>query len=131
MITPLYAGLFGLMHCALICYVVFGRWRYQVSLGDGGEKMLRRRIRAHGNFIENVPIALILLFLVEKQGLGTIWLHSAGGLLLLGRLLHVLGLAQKRSANRTRQVAMVLTMSVITGLSIAAMILFAAAERSP
>ena len=37
MITAWYAALLGLMQVSLTTYVVFGRWRYGVSLGDGDE----------------------------------------------------------------------------------------------
>ena len=118
-ITALYAALLGLIHTALTMYVVFGRWRYRVSLGDGDEKDMRRRIRAHGNFIETAPISLILLYLAERYVFigQSSWVHAFGVMIVLGRLLHILGITRRRSVNKLRQTGMVLSMSAITLLS--------------
>ena len=40
------------------------RGQEKVSIGDGGNDRLIRRMRAHSNYIENTPIVLILLALV-------------------------------------------------------------------
>jgi hypothetical protein len=63
-----------------------------VVFGDAGDEVLRRRIRAFGNFIEYVPTCLMLLALVEIGGGSPILLWSIGGLLLLGRIIHALGM---------------------------------------
>ena len=68
------------------------RGKFKQSFGDGGHLALLQRIRQHGNFIEWVPLALLLMLLAEAQGTGTLWLHSAGVLLVLGRLAHPIGL---------------------------------------
>jgi uncharacterized protein len=63
-----------------------------VVFGDGGDEKLRRRIRALGNFIEYVPMCLIMLALIESSGAGETLLWSVGGLLVCGRVLHALGM---------------------------------------
>ena len=113
MITAFYAGIFGLFHLGLTLYVIFGRWRFEVSLGDGGERYLRRRIRAHGNFTENVPIALILMYFAEMHLLESYWIHLCGIGLIISRTLHFIGFIQDHSTNRYRQVGMALTMMII------------------
>ena len=120
MITALYAAILGLMHVSLTSYVVFGRWRYGVSLGDGAEKEMQRRIRAHGNFTETTPISLILLYFAE-QHLFTqqeIWTHTFGLMMVIGRILHVVGMTRKRSVNRFRQVGMTLSLGAMSLLSL-------------
>lgn len=47
-----------------------------VVFGDGGDDVLRRRIRAFGNFTEYTPLCLILLALLEAQGAGATWLDN-------------------------------------------------------
>ena len=65
MITALYTSLLGILWLSLTMFVILGRWKYGVSLGDGEERDLNRRIRAHANFVETVPLAVILLWIGE------------------------------------------------------------------
>ncbi len=60
--------------------------------GDGGNLLLARRMRSHANFIENVPIVLVLIAGIELSGKGGQWLAIVGGLFMLGRALHVIGM---------------------------------------
>ena len=82
--TGLYAGLLGLLLIVLSMRVVQNRWRAKVGLGHGGDKALRKAIRIHGNFIEYVPLALLLMALIEMNGAQPPWLHGLGGALLAG-----------------------------------------------
>jgi uncharacterized membrane protein YecN with MAPEG domain len=86
-ITPLYAGLLALLYLVLSYRTVVLR-RNKVSLGDGGNPILQRRIRAHGNFSEYVPMILIMLGILELNHLPFYALHSLGLTLLIARLLH-------------------------------------------
>ena len=63
-ITAIYAALLGLLFLALSVNVVRTRRATRVSLGAGDHPLLERRIRAHGNFAEYTPIALILIAFV-------------------------------------------------------------------
>ncbi|MEP0232417.1 MULTISPECIES: MAPEG family protein [Pseudomonadota] len=74
--------------------VTSARPGYETSIGDGGHSVLLLKIRRHGNFIEWVPLTLILMLLAEAQGAGRFWLFAAGGLLVLGRLAHPFGLKE-------------------------------------
>ena len=67
MIIGYYAGLLGLLFIFLTLRIVRMRWKYKVGIGDGGEHVLAKAIRVHSNFIEYVPLALLLLYLVEMQ----------------------------------------------------------------
>ena len=53
-----------------------GQVRHQagVSIGDGGNELLVRRMRAHANFIENAPLVLILIACIELARPDTQWL---------------------------------------------------------
>lgn len=79
-----------------------------VVFGDGGDDVLRRRIRAFGNFIEYAPICLILLALLEAQGAGTAWLWTTSALLVAGRVIHGLGMLFAQSP-APRGLAMLMT----------------------
>jgi uncharacterized protein len=80
---------------------------------DGGDEPLLRRIRAHGNFVETAPMALLLLALLELRGLGAAWLWGIGICLVLGRLFHLAGILNKQ-AMWSRLVGMVLTLCVLS-----------------
>ena len=76
MVTALYAGLIALLYLFLSYNVVLARRSQRVSVGDGGDKLVRKRMRTHANCAEYAPIGLILLMLVEMQGM-PLWLHPA------------------------------------------------------
>lgn len=98
-ITAVYAGLLGILLLALSGLVVRGRWRFRTGLGIGAEPGMERAVRVHANFIEYVPLALLLLLAGELNGLRPAMLHGAGLVLLLSRALHAYGLS--RSSGRS------------------------------
>lgn len=74
------------------------------SIGDAGDMMLLQKIRQHGNFIEWVPLILVLMILAEAQGTDALWLHAAGALLVIGRLAHPFGLKIDNAGHPLRYV---------------------------
>ena len=111
--TLLFAGACALLQCALTALVIVHRVRSKIDFLDGGDTTLMRRIRAHGNFSETAPMALLLMLLLELDGLASTWLVMLGTALLLGRLLHaasLLGLA----GHRARLLGMALTLAVLS-----------------
>ncbi|MEE3321435.1 MAG: MAPEG family protein [Pseudomonadota bacterium] len=118
-ITALYAALSGFLVIALAANVVRYRLGKQVSLGDGGHKDVNRAIRAHGNTVEYVPLALILMALLELNGGGSTALHVYGILLVGGRALYGYGmLFPKPTANLPRQLGIVTSWIVILGAGV-------------
>lgn len=94
-VTSIHAALGVLLVLLLGAAVVRQRRRAQVGIGDGGDAALARAIRAHANLVENLPLALILLLLLELGGLAPLWLHLLGGGFLASRLLHAWGLSHR------------------------------------
>jgi len=86
-ITLLYAGLLAIMLFVLSYRVVQIR-RKGINLGDGGDAALERRIRAHGNFTEYVPLILIMLAILELNDFSGYVLHALGLALVIARGLH-------------------------------------------
>lgn len=111
--TILYAALLAVLFLVLTFRTILFRRGLRVALGDGGSNALQRAIRAHANFAEYVPIAILLLALVEASGGSVVLVHALGGALLLGRLLHALGISRVREPLPLRMVGMVLTTGVI------------------
>jgi uncharacterized protein len=112
-ITPLYAAILGLVFVILSLQTILLRRRHRVALGDGSQASLQRAMRVHANFAEYVPLALLLMFFVERGGGSALRIHALGIALLAGRLLHAWGVSQLRENLRYRTVSMVLTFSVI------------------
>ncbi|MBK05940.1 MAG: glutathione metabolism protein [Deltaproteobacteria bacterium] len=117
-ITPLYAALLSLVFVVLSFRVILLRQKLEVGIGDGGDKRLLRATRVHGNFAEYVPLALLLLFLLECQTKTTLWVHIGGSVLLAGRLLHAYGVSQVKEDLRLRVTGMAMNFCVIVGLSV-------------
>ncbi|MFW2830648.1 MAPEG family protein [Sphingomonas sp. ID0503] len=63
-----------------------------VPVGDGGNPLIVARMRAQSNFAEYVPVALILMALVELHvgADGKLW--GIGAALAIGRVLHPFGI---------------------------------------
>ena len=102
-----------------------GRVRHaaKVSVGDGGDERLLRRMRAHANFIENTPLVLILIGAVELSGKGGAWLAVVGGLYILGRVCHALGMDGGGAVEKLRGVGTLITMLTQIGLAIVAVLI--------
>ncbi len=115
--AALYAGLLGLMLIVLSFSVADGRRRARVALGDGGDEVLRRRIRAHGNFIEYVPLTLLLLALSEHLGLGSLYVHILGIALVVARAAHAYGISQSNEPLVFRMVGTSMTLGVLAIVS--------------
>ena len=86
-VTPTYAGLLALVFFVLSLRVVALRG-HGASLGDGGNPVLLRRIRAHGNFTEYVPFILLMMGILELSHFSTYLLHAIGIVLVAARLMH-------------------------------------------
>ncbi len=113
MITILYAAILGIFYVGLITYVVHGRYKHRVGLGDGGIPDLTQRIRIHGNFAEHVPFALLLIFLVDFARYPSIIVHVLGITLVVARVAHAIGIASSPYTSVGRFLGTVLTMLVI------------------
>lgn len=114
MITPIYAALLCLVFIYLAMRVIKFRQGYKVALGDGSEKLLNKAIRAHGNFAEYVPFALLLMLMVELQlEQESPYLHVLGIALLFGRFLHAYAVSQPSEPLKFRVYGMLLTFIVL------------------
>jgi uncharacterized protein len=68
------------------------RYTLKVSVGDGGQEPLLRRMRAQANFIENAPFVLILLGGLELSGASRLGLALIAAIFLLARIAHAIGM---------------------------------------
>jgi uncharacterized protein len=93
-ITLLFASLHVLLMLVLVVRVVNHRRAQKIGLGDGGDMLMARKMRVHANFVEYVPMMLLMLALLELSGLPAAWLWALGGTLLLARILHASGFSR-------------------------------------
>ncbi len=121
-VTPLYAALLALIFVFLSARVIAQRVTARISVGDGDDKELRKRMRVHANFAEYVAIGVILLLIAELQDAPVWFLHVLGLSLLIGRILHAIGMSATPQIFRLRQAGMLLT---FTQLTLSALAVFA------
>ena len=81
-----------LIQVALMFSVIKSRGDLNIFIGHGDNAMLERRIRAHGNFIENVPTFLIGLLLLELMIGSGLWVLILGAVVVVARLSHAIAL---------------------------------------
>jgi uncharacterized membrane protein YecN with MAPEG domain len=117
-VTALYAGLSGLLLLALAARVVARRRGARIGIGTGDDRELERRVRAHGNAVEYLPLGLVLLLVAELAGLGAAWLHAAGVALVASRVAHAYGLSRSAGTSPGRFVGTLGTWLVILALSL-------------
>ena len=91
-ITGLYLAFLALLYAVLGLQVSRLRRGNRVLFGDGDNRELRSAIRAHANFMEYVPIIVLMIALLEMSGTPAARIHWLMGLLLIARLLHPLGM---------------------------------------
>ena len=120
--SPLYIGLAALLLIVLSVRVMRLRGRHQVGIGDGGHLDLARAIRVQANFVEYVPLALLLLLCVDLVGDAKWIVHALGILLLVGRVLHAYGLERSETLSSGRAVGMVLTLFVLVAGAVLAIL---------
>lgn len=124
-ISPFFAGLMILLQVFMTAFVGLYRVKSGIEFLDGGDVTMTRRMRAHGNFIETVPIALLVMALAELSGAPAALLWSGGAVLLVGRLLHAFTIVRYGTAPG-RAIGMAMTtlpMAVLGGYLIWAALL--------
>lgn len=119
---PLYTGLFAAtlmtLQIILMGLVIARRGSSNVLIGTGGIDAVEKSVRAHGNLIENAPIFLICLALIELVGGEGIWVIVLGCAFIVGRVMHAVGLSVSAGVSILRLVgtlASMITMLVAAG----------------
>jgi uncharacterized protein len=118
-IAALYAALLGLLGAALTINVIVNRVRSKVDAGDGGVAKLAQAIRAHANFAEQAPLALIVIAFAEALGTRPWLVHILGVALVLARLASAFGLNRTLGQSPPRQLGASVTALVVIASAIA------------
>lgn len=117
-VTSIYASLLAILLLILSAFVSKNRLRAHVSVGAGGDTALENAMRAQGNFVEYVPLAVLLLLLAELQGGQTWLLHAFGLTLLAGRLLHAWGITRENNVNNARKIGVSMTWLMLLAVAV-------------
>ena len=101
-VTARFAAVLAILQIALMMWVVLSRNQSKIGIGDGGNEVLARRIRVHGNLTENIPIFLILLGLLEASGIDRTPVIALGSIFILARSCHAAGLSRSSGPHPLR-----------------------------
>ena len=126
--------LFGIAVLALLgsilaILVIVARVRLKVEWGDGGKMSMARAIRAHANFSEYVPLALLAIGACELAGTPRTWVIALTVALATARVLSALGLSRSLGPSIPRQAGASITIAVTIVAAVAA--LWMIARQSP
>lgn len=117
-LTALYAAILAVILTALAINVTVHRAKLKISLGDGGNPQMLRMIRLHGNAVEYIPLALMLMLVYEINGGSHTVLHIAGVALIAGRLLLTPDMWRSEIAGLGRRAGQSLTWLSIAALAV-------------
>lgn len=123
-ITPLYAGILGIMSIVIAFQAGKIRGSTKVSVGDGGNPELLLAMRRHANFIEFVPLALVLIALLEFNGVSSTAIHLLGGGLVVFRICHAIGIKADTIESPLRGIGAAGSTLVILVASVWAIVIF-------
>ena len=125
-ITLMYASVFAIF--ALVLSFRAGSFRgktgISVLFGEPQNMPLAERVRVHQNFLEYVPMILIVMGTLEASGGSSLFLYVVGDLLIISRIAHAIGLKHDNMAHIGRLIgaggtALIMLVAACYGLWIA------------
>ncbi|MBL4741046.1 MAG: MAPEG family protein [Sneathiella sp.] len=117
-VTIIFVAVFALIQVVITNLTGIARIKNEVHFYDEGDIDLRRRVRAHGNFTETVPITLLAMAGAEMLGTSSTLIWAGGIILLIGRLWHYYVIRTVGWSNG-RAASMILTFIAMGGLALA------------
>lgn len=109
-ITPIYAGFFGIMLVMLSWRVTKLRRKHEGNkMREIGHNELTAAVRAQGNFVEYLPMALLLMWMLETMQARPMIVHALGVMLIVARMMHLHGLNEPSGDGITRRLGTRLT----------------------
>jgi uncharacterized membrane protein YecN with MAPEG domain len=85
-VTFTFISLYAMSLFSMVGWI--GMRRGNTLRGDRGDPVLFKRIRVHGNLIENAPAFAFALAASELAGLAQVWLWAAVVSFIAGRIVH-------------------------------------------
>jgi hypothetical protein len=116
LVTSVIASTLTIIFIKLSFTVIGLRKKNKIGLGNGGHDDLERAIRAQGNFAEYVPFGIILIACLELNG-APWWLVAIPGVtLIIGRLIHAVGINEPPPDFSKRVLGMKFTFNTLISL---------------
>lgn len=121
-ISAILTASLALLMLILACYVSYLRLTLRIGMGDGGNKIMLRGIRAHGNTVEHavVFLPLVLLFDALAAPDAAVWL--LGGGFVVSR--YIYGFAMTKGLLPLRQIS--IAVAYVVELVMAVWVIFLA-----
>lgn len=93
-ITLFYASFFALFALVLSFGAGSARCKVGISIlhGEPANMEFAEKVRRHQNFLEYVPMFLIVFALLEANGAPNLLLYICGDILIIARIAHAIGL---------------------------------------
>jgi len=112
-VTPFFAAILGVIFIGLSINVMRYRLKYKTSLGSGDNKEFDYAIRAQANFVEYVPLSLLMMWFIESLTLSGEFVFWLGSVLVLARVAHAFGMFYPRDMLVFRQIGALGTIAVL------------------
>ncbi|WP_373355251.1 MAPEG family protein [Pseudoroseicyclus sp. CXY001] len=87
-VTFTYVSLLAISLMVFTAWIGILRGKLRILRGSGGDPILFKRIRIHGNLMETAPTFGLVMGAAEYTGLGAGWLWAGLATFLAGRVLH-------------------------------------------
>jgi len=113
--VALYAGLNAVLLVVLAINAGIRRSGDAIQPGTMGEGALTRAIRAHGNYTENAPLALIVLVALALTNTAALPIHVLGATFTIGRVAHAFGMMNPKHPNVLRFIGNIMTWLALLG----------------
>jgi uncharacterized membrane protein YecN with MAPEG domain len=103
-ITLMYASILAIFALVLSFKAGSARGKSGLSVlfGEPANMELAQKVRVHQNFLEYVPIFLIVFAAIEFNGGSSIFLYVVGDLMIISRIAHAIGLKHDNMAHKGR-----------------------------
>jgi uncharacterized protein len=116
--TLVTTAVMALLASCLAVQVIVKRVKLEIEWGDGGNPEMAQAIRAHANFSELVPMALLALAACEVAGTQRVWVIALCTSLVAARLLSALGLSRSLGPSLPRQAGASITLLVTSAAAL-------------
>jgi uncharacterized membrane protein YecN with MAPEG domain len=124
--APVYGGLLAILVLYLAYRVTVFRRKEKAGIEQNNcSSEMRLAIRAHANAVENIPIAVLMLLMLELNHLNPILTNAFGVTLVFARIIHAWGLSRCENYSLGRFWGTLLTWLALAGMAVLNIVIIA------